>query len=294
MERLLTTEEVAEYLRVDVVTIRRLINRSELSAYRIGGEYRFTESDIENYLQRQRVGVKSTEAGPLSGTVDASPLFEWIHKVLQGKKTSPSDVMERDRFDRFSEPVRRVLQLSQDEARSLQHNYIGTEHLLLGLIDEGEGTASQVLRNLGAESAKIREDIKFIISLGSRPVPGDIGLTPRAKKGIELAVDEARRLNHRYIGTEHLLLGLLREGEGIAAGVLEKLGVTLEKARTEVQQILSKQAEKETVPVLPVPPEAASLVNEGEPELRCSSCDTRSPIYFHYCFNCGKQLKQHE
>ncbi|MBA2396641.1 MAG: helix-turn-helix domain-containing protein [Ktedonobacteraceae bacterium] len=292
MERLLTTEEIAEYLRVDVVTIRRLINRNELPAYRIGGEYRFTESDLENYLQRQRVGVKSAEPGsPLSGTIEAGPFFEWIHKVLQGKQTSPSDVVKSDRFDRFTDQARRVLKLSQDEAQRFKHNYVGTEHLLLGLIDEGEGTAIQALNNLGVELAKIRANIEIIVSHGDRVVLGDIGLTPRAKKVIELAVDEARRLDHHYIGTEHLLLGLLREGEGIAAGVLESLGVTLEHARTEVQQLLSKHAENETIPVPPVPSEATSLLSEGAPELICSSCNAHSPVYFHYCFNCGQPLK---
>src|SRR5439155_779975 len=115
-----------------------------------------------------------------------------------------------------------------------QHNYIGTEHLLLGLVREGEGVAAKVLSNLGVELNKVRSAVEFIIGRGDRIVLGEIGLTPRAKKVIELAVDEARRLNHHYIGTEHLLLGLVREGEGIAAGVLESLGVNLEKVRTLV------------------------------------------------------------
>jgi excisionase family DNA binding protein len=291
MERLLTTEEIAEYLRVDVVTIRRLINRSELSAYRIGGEYRFTEADLDNYLQRQRVGVKSIDTGLLAGTIDAGPLFAWIDKAFQGKKTSPANVIERDRFDRFTEQARRVLNLSQEEAQRFHHNYIGTEHLLLGLVREGEGVAGQVLANLGVELNKVRSAVEVIIGRSDRIASGNIGLTPRAKKVIELAVDEARRLDHHYIGTEHLLLGLLREGEGIAADVLEKLGVTLEKARTEVLQILSKQAENEAVPVPPVPPEATSLLSEGEQGLVCSSCSAHSPVYFLYCFNCGQALK---
>jgi excisionase family DNA binding protein len=293
MERLLTTEEVAEYLRVDVVTIRRLINRSELSAYRIGGEYRFTESDLENYLQRQRVGVKSIDAGPLAGTIDAGPFFEWIHKALQGKQTSPADVIKRDRFDRFTDQARKVLMLSQEEAQRFQHNYVGTEHLLLGLVREGDGVAGQVLANLGIELNKVRSAVEVIIGRGrgDHIVLGEIQLTPRAKKVIELAVDEARRLNHHYIGTEHLLLGLLREGDGVAAGVLEKLGVTMEKARTEVLQILSKQAENEAISVPPVPPEATSLLGEGEQGLICSYCNAHSPSYFHHCFNCGQALK---
>src|SRR5216110_2775050 len=145
---------------------------------------------------------------------------------------------DRDRFDKFTERARKVLSLAQEEAQRFQHNYIGTEHLLLGLVREGEGVAAKVLSNLGVELNKVRSAVEFIIGRGDRIVLGEIGLTPRAKKVIELAVDEARRLNHHYIGTEHILLGLVREGEGIAAGVLESLGVSLEKVRAQVIEVL--------------------------------------------------------
>jgi ATP-dependent Clp protease ATP-binding subunit ClpA len=147
---------------------------------------------------------------------------------------------DRDRFDKFTERARKVLSLAQEEAQRFQHNYIGTEHLLLGLVSEGEGVAAKVLNNLGVELYRVRNAVEFIIGRGDRIVLGEIGLTPRAKKVIELAVDEARRLNHHYVGTEHLLLGLVREGEGIAAGVLESLGVNLEKVRTQTIQVLSQ------------------------------------------------------
>jgi ATP-dependent Clp protease ATP-binding subunit ClpC len=192
---------------------------------------------------------------------------------------------ERDRFDKFTERARRVLSFAQEEAQRFQHNYIGTEHLLLGLVREREGVAAKVLHKLGVELQKVREAVEFIIGRGDRIVLGEIGLTPRAKKVIELAVDEARRMNHHYIGTEHLLLGLLREGEGIGAGVLESLGVRLEIARRETLAVLSGGRP-------PVPVEAASLVVEGEPALTCSNCGARSPGYFHYCFNCGERLAQ--
>src|SRR5438046_1363248 len=143
-----------------------------------------------------------------------------------------------DRFDKFTERAKKVLVLAQEEAQRFNHNYIGTEHLLLGLVREGEGIAAKVLSNLGVELNKVRSAVEFIIGRGDRMVIGDISLTPRAKKVIELAVEEARRLNHNYIGTEHLLLGLVREGEGIAAGVLESLGVNLEKVRTQVILVL--------------------------------------------------------
>src|SRR5579883_2053763 len=145
---------------------------------------------------------------------------------------------DKERFDKFTERARKVLSLAQEEAQRFNHNYIGTEHLLLGLVREGEGVAAKVLSNLGVELNKVRSAIEFIIGRGDRVVLGEIGLTPRAKKVIELAVEEARRLDHHYIGTEHILLGLVREGEGIAAGVLESLGVNLEKVRQVTLQVL--------------------------------------------------------
>ncbi len=147
-----------------------------------------------------------------------------------------------DRFDKFTERARRVLTLAQEEAHRFNHNYIGTEHILLGLVREGDGVAAKVLSNLGVELNKVRSAVEFIIGRGDRTVLGEIGLTPRAKKVIELAVDEARRLGHSYIGTEHLLLGLVREGEGIAAGVLESLGVNIERVRAETTRILSQSS----------------------------------------------------
>ena len=143
------------------------------------------------------------------------------------------------RFEKFSERARRVLSLAQEEAQRFNHNYIGTEHILLGLVRETEGVAARVLSGLSVDLTKVRSAVEFIIGRGERPAQGEIGLTPRAKKVVELAVDEARRMNHTYIGTEHLLIGLLREGEGVAAGVLESLGVNLEKVRAETHRILS-------------------------------------------------------
>jgi len=146
------------------------------------------------------------------------------------------------RFEKFSERARRVLTLAQEEAQRFNHNYIGTEHILLGLVRETEGVVARVLVNLGIDLNKVRAAVEFIIGRGEKPVQGEIGLTPRAKKVIELAVDEARRMNHSYIGTEHLLVGLLREGEGVASGVLESLGVTLDKVRAETHRVLSQNA----------------------------------------------------
>lgn len=147
----------------------------------------------------------------------------------------------RDRFERFTNRARKVMQFAQEEAQRLQHNYIGTEHLLLGLVREGGGVAAQVLKSFDVDSEKVRQAVEHIIGRGDHPVNGEVGLTPRAKKVIELAVDEARSLNYHYIGTEHLLLGLLREGQGVAAGVLESFGLDLQAVRARTLQILDEQ-----------------------------------------------------
>src|SRR5438309_940809 len=145
-------------------------------------------------------------------------------------------------FDRFNDRAKRVLALAQDEAIRFNHNYIGTEHLLLGLVREGEGVAARVLDSLGVELSKVRTAVEFIIGRGdSTTSPSEITLSPRTKKVIELAIDEARKLGHSHVGTEHLLLGLVREGEGIASGVLESLGVSLEKVRHQVIATLGQQ-----------------------------------------------------
>ena len=146
---------------------------------------------------------------------------------------------EMDRFDKFTDRARKVLTLAQDEAQRFNHNYIGTEHILLGLVREEEGVAARVLRKMDVELAKVRTAVEFIIGQGNQAVVGEVGLTPRAKRVIELAIDESRGLGHNYIGTEHLLLGLVREGEGIAAGVLESLGVNLDRVRQEVIRVLN-------------------------------------------------------
>ncbi len=149
------------------------------------------------------------------------------------------------RFEKFTERARRVLTSAQEEAQRFNHSYIGTEHILLGLTREEEGVATKVLTNLGVGLAKVRSAVEFIIGRGEKATAGgsgEIGLTPRAKRVIELAIDEARHLGHNYIGTEHLLLGLLREGEGIASGVLDSFGITLERTRAETAHVLSQGA----------------------------------------------------
>ena len=151
------------------------------------------------------------------------------------------------RFEKFSERARRVLTLAQEEAQNLNHSYIDTEHILLGLAREEEGVAAKVLSNLGVGLSKIRSAVGFVIGRGEKPGAGETGLTPRAKRVIELAIDEARHLGHNYIGTEHLLLGLLREGGGVAADILDSLGITLERVRAETIRILSESSPKSRI-----------------------------------------------
>lgn len=207
MERLLTTEEVAEWLRIEPVTVRRLILRGELAAYRIAGEYRFTLADVEKFLESQRV-------------------------VVDIKAKNQSE-------DKFTDQARKVLGLSSEEARQYQHPGVGPEHLLLAIMSEGEGIAVKVLVQLQVQEDEVRKQIEALHPAGEQPLDeGQIGMTAQGKQGIELAVQEARSLGHHYIGTEHLLLGLLREEEGLANQILSQSGVTLDKARGLVKQLL--------------------------------------------------------
>ncbi len=160
------------------------------------------------------------------------------------------------RFEKFSERARKVLTQAQEEARRFNHSYIDTEHILLGLAREEEGVAAKVLIGLGVGLNKVRSAVEFIIRRADKPSSVEIGLTPRAKRVIELAIDEARHFGHNYIGTEHLLLGLLREGEGVGFKVLDSLGVTLERVRAETGRIIS----------------------EGVPRARLTRSTTRTPV----------------
>lgn len=232
MEKLLTTEEVADYLRVDVVTVRRLVNRGDLAAYRIGGEYRFTEPDVEEFVKRQRV--------------------------------STGEQGNREMFGYFNEGARKVMKLAITEAEKLGHNYVGTEHMLLGLASEGEGLAAHILGSFDFDIERARNAIRGILEQGqqrSNPVLSKIkaamfqgevlaqgrqvSLTKRAKKVIELALIEAKRMEHHYVGTEHLLLGILIEGDGLALGVLEMMGIDPGKVRAKTLEELNTPKKEE-------------------------------------------------
>jgi excisionase family DNA binding protein len=271
MEHLMTSEEVAEYLHVDPVTIRRLVAKGELAAYRIGADYRFAPADVETYLQRQRIS---------GGEGANAELADMI--ALHANLKFP--------YDKFTEQARGVLNFALHEAQRFHHTYIGTEHLLLGLLDAGENVATQVLRNMGIELSQVRSKVEAIIGRSNRILLGEIALAPRAKKVLALSIDEAQRSGHDYVGPEHLLLALIRMEDGIAAGVLASLGVSLEKARTQTSQVLNAAQ----TPHPPAPPGAPSPLAEGEQGLPCTLCGARSPSYFRYCFNCGQPLTHEE
>src|SRR6516165_3068524 len=147
-------------------------------------------------------------------------------------------------YERFTDRARKVMQLANQEAQRLNHEYIGTEHILLGLIKEGAGVAANVLKNLDIELRKVREEVERLVtrSLDVSP-PGKLPQTPRAKKVTEYAIEEARNLNHNYVGTEHILLGLLREEEGVADQVLLNLNLKLDEVREEVLNLLGHNME---------------------------------------------------
>jgi hypothetical protein len=163
---------------------------------------------------------------------------QWQATFGSGRTPAPrADRRSTDRFDLFSDEARKVLTLAQDEAQRHDHGYIGTEHFLLALIRDADTAAARALLSLPVDLERLRSAVEFIVGRGDRPVSGEIGLTAGAKRSVELAIDEARRLRHHEIGTGHLLLGLVREREGVAAGVLGSLGVTEDTARAAVLSV---------------------------------------------------------
>jgi hypothetical protein len=167
-------------------------------------------------------------------------------------------------FERFTDRARRVVVLGQEEARLLNHNYIGTEHILLGLVHEGEGVAAQALESIGISLSSVRNEVEEIIGRGQETPTGHIPFTPRAKKVLELSLREALQLGHDYIGTEHILLGLIREGEGVGAQVLRKLGADLVHVRLKVVDILEGRGDIEQRRVSVRRSLLADLLAEGE------------------------------
>ena len=187
-------------------------------------------------------------------------------------------------FERFTDRARRVVVLAQEEARLLNHNYIGTEHVLLGLVREGEGVAARALKSMGIGAEAVRGQVELIIGQGRAAPTGHIPFTPRAKKVLELSLRESIQLGHNYIGTEHILLGLVREGEGVAAQVLEKMGAGLDRVRKSVIQLLSAYTGgKEQAPGEPVAGVESEEGSETEPAgPRCPRCSAELAVYATY------------
>ena len=232
MEPLLTTEEVAEFFRVDVVTVRRMISKGELTAYRVGGEYRCARNHIEEYLERACLPARADGAGHLE------KVARRIRKIV------PAATLPHA-FDRFTKRAQSALALAQEEAQHLNHDYMGTEHLMLGLLREGEGIGARLLREAGCELERMRELVHAQVGdgPGGRVVHGEMPLTPRLKRVLERAVDEATRLEHAYVGTEHLVLALLAEAESVAGRLLRNVGMDPDAARRRVLELLARQNE---------------------------------------------------
>ncbi len=227
LEPLLTTEDVAKYLNVDVVTVRRLVSRGELGAYRIGGEYRFSQTGLREFLQQQHLPAQSMVA-----RIDTSERKRQRIGVTLPPFLRRREPQAKGLFGRFTKRAKLVLRHAQEEAHSFNHPYVGTEHILLGLIRDEEGVAGNVLDELGVMLEQARRAVEHIVGRGvGDPGTEDVELTARSKRVIDDAVREARNMNHTYIGTEHLLLGLLG-GESVATGVLDTMGVSRAQVRT--------------------------------------------------------------
>src|SRR5258707_12652031 len=192
--------------------------------------------------ERRAAGERFTRATYCTRGVTPCTGYDAEGKGQHLRASPDRPVRSDEMFERFTDRARRVVVLAQEEARMLNHNYIGTEHILLGLISEGEGVAAKALESLGISLEAVRQQVEEIIGTGSSSPQGHIPFTPRAKKVLELSLREALQLGHNYIGTEHILLGLIREGEGVAAQVLQKLGADLSRVRQQVIQLLSGYA----------------------------------------------------
>jgi excisionase family DNA binding protein len=228
MESLLTTEDVAEFFRVDVVTVRRMISKKELTAYRVGGEFRLSRVDIDDYLERHRLPAKTEAHGPLG-------------KLTQrARKCIPAGSLPVI-FEHFTKRAKAVLELAQEEAQQLNHSWMGTEHVLLGILREGDGVGGKLLKEVGIDLPTMRRAVRDAVGAGrmDQNAQPEMSVTPRLKKVLALAGDEAKRSDHADVGTEHLVLGLLREGEGVAGRILTEAGMNLNATRDRVREILA-------------------------------------------------------
>jgi hypothetical protein len=212
-----------------------MISKGELTAYRVGGEFRLSRSDIEGYLERHRLPAKTEAHGPLE------KLTRHARKIIPAGAIPAGSIPGL--FQEFTKRAQATLELAQEEARQLNHTYIGTEHLLLGILHEGEGVGAKLLKEMGCDLRTVRQTVQDTVGRGASGdhAEGEMHLTPRLKKVFQLAVEEAKRFDHAYVGTEHLVLGILREGEGVAGRILIKAGMNLDTARSRVKKILAER-----------------------------------------------------
>jgi ATP-dependent Clp protease ATP-binding subunit ClpC len=204
-----------------------------------------------------------------------------------------------DRFDRFDEQAKRILSFAQEEAMRFRHTFISPEHFLLGLLQVPECTACKVLTQMHIDLQSMYQTVEQTLHYGDKALVGNITLAPRGKKVIELAVDEAHLMRHHIIGTEHILLGIIREGEGDASAICSQLALDLQHARIHTQRILASQrsnddeftTSKNLAFIHPSETfQANQLVPKGMPFVVCAHCQARCPDYFHYCFHCGQRF----
>ena len=239
-QSMMTTEDVANYLKVDVVTVRRLVSRGQLAAYRVGSEFRFTLSDLQDYLKRQYVPV-----GPVSGFREEKdqrfgPFF-MLHEIYGRISRQSTRPTRSAPGERFTEHAKAALALSQDAAEGQRCGRIYASHLLLGLAAEPGGLAGRALRELGVTSEKIREILAADPRLTgpARDAADRLGIDPEVKKALELAVQQSNKLGLDYIGTEHLLLGLLWGAANNKAGaVLTHLAMEPDRVRSRVNELI--------------------------------------------------------
>jgi ATP-dependent Clp protease ATP-binding subunit ClpA len=249
---------------------KKVIELSVKEARRLGHHYIGTEHLLLG-LFREEEGIPARVLEQLGVSLEKARSAV-IKTLTQSGSTPPPapepdpSSLERPDLTGFSERARKVIALTEEEARRFKHNYIGTEHVLLGLLREGEGTAARVLESLGLELQKVRNAVEFIIGRGERPVTGELGFTPRANKVLALARDSARKFGSGTVETEHLLLGLIREGEGIAAGVLESMGISLARVQSQIVKMLAKQGVNGTPPLF-APAHRAVMIWEYLPVL---------------------------
>lgn len=288
----LSLDEAAYILGLDRTTVAKYLRERMLRGFQIGREWLIPEAELRAYVKRMaEQQLRQSEGPPDRRENPKGGKFKVLMERFGGEG-QPRPVFNA--FNRFTRRARTVMSLAVSEAHRLQHNYVGSEHVLLGLLAERTGVAALVLRKLDVDIDEARHRVEAVVGRGKVETEGELGLTPRTKKIIELAADEAKRLQHEYIGTEHLLLGLVREGEGIASDVLESFGLRLQQVREETLRVLGSrepgEATERSMP--PVPSEAGSLLSDGAEGQICSVCAARSPLYFRYCFHCGTNLEE--